>query len=99
MVRPDAGEGRRLTPIYLGAIVAAIVVVGLAAWLLLGGDDDNGEQAAAGARAVSVEELQDVAGGRDTPVFWAGPRSGRKYEYTETRDGSAYVRYLPSNAE
>jgi hypothetical protein len=83
---------------YLGAIVVVILVVGILAWLLLGGDDEGGEQAA-GARAVSVEELQDQAGGRETPVFWAGPRSGTKYEYTETRDGSAYVRYLPNNAE
>src|SRR5918998_1142468 len=91
------GHLRRLTPLYLGAIVAVILVAGLLALLLLGGDDDAEETS--GARAVSVEELQDAASGRDTPVFWAGPRSGTKYEYTETRDGSAYIRYLPGNAE
>jgi hypothetical protein len=97
MTEPGAANSRRLAIAYLAAIAAVVLVVGVAAWLLLD-DGDDGEQTA-GARAVSVEELQETAGGRDTPVFWAGPRSGTKYEYTETKDGSAYVRYLPSDAE
>lgn len=33
------------------------------------------------------------------PVFWAGPQAGTTYEFTETSDGSVYVRYLPGDAE
>ena len=29
--------------------------------------------------------------------YWAGPRSGVKYELTRTRDGKIFVRYLPSD--
>jgi hypothetical protein len=97
MTEPGALNSRRLTTAYLAAIAVVVLVVGVAAWLLLD-DGDDGEQTA-GARAVSVEELQEMSGGRDTPVFWAGPRSGTKYEFTETKDGSVYVRYLSRNAE
>jgi hypothetical protein len=98
MTDPGTSMSHRLNPLSIGIVVAVGVVIGVAAWLLLKGDDENGQQAA-GARAVSVEELQDLAGGRDTPIFWAGPRSGSKYEFTETKDGSVYVRYLARNAE
>jgi len=97
MTEPGAAKSSRLTTAYLAAIVVVVLVVGVVAWLLL--DDDGDSEQAAGARAVSVEELQDLAGGRDTPIFWAGPRSGSKYEFTETKDGSVYVRYLARNAE
>jgi hypothetical protein len=30
------------------------------------------------------------------PVFWAGPRQGRRYEFTRAPDGSVFLRYLPA---
>jgi hypothetical protein len=80
----------------LGAILAVIVGVGLLAWLVLGGDDDGD---ATGAQEISVEDLQERAGEGDRPIFWAGPQGGTTYEFTETSDGSVYVRYLPADAE
>jgi hypothetical protein len=85
--------------VRLGAIVAVIIGVALLAWLVLGGDEDDGGQAGA-PEAVSVEDLQERASSNeDLPVFWAGPQAGTTYEFTETSDGSVYVRYLPEDAE
>jgi hypothetical protein len=83
--------------VRLGAVVAVVIGIALLAWLVLGGDDDGGQ--ANEPQAVSVEDLQDQAGSSQIPVFWAGPQSGTTYEFTETSDGSVYVRYLPEDAE
>lgn len=87
-----------LKPVRLGAVAAAVIGVALLAWLVLGGDDDEGSQANE-PQAVSIEELQEEAGSRQVPVYWAGPQAGTTYELTETSDGSVYVRYLPEDAE
>jgi hypothetical protein len=84
--------------VRLGAVVAVVIGIGLLAWLVLGGDDDEGGQADE-PQAVSIEELQEEAGSRRVPVFWAGPQAGTTYEFIETSDGSVYVRYLPEDAE
>jgi hypothetical protein len=81
----------------LGAIVAVIIGVALLAWLVLGGDDDGGGSNE--PQEVSVEDLQEEAGSADLPIYWAGPQAGTTYEFTETDDGSVYVRYLPEDAE
>lgn len=97
----EPGTRQRWEPanLRIGAIVAVVLGLGLLAWILLGGDDDNGESGATAARVVSIEELQELAGSRDRPVFWAGAQSGVKYEFTETSDGSTYVRYLAEDAD
>jgi hypothetical protein len=97
MTEPAAAKLDRIRPMTIGIILAVGLIVGLVGWLLLSGGD--GSESSASAKAVSIEELQELAGGRDTPVFWAGPQSGTKYEYTETKDGAAFVRYLPDDAE
>ena len=78
----------------IAAVVAVALGIGFLAWLLLkdGGDEPS-------AKEVSVQELEDAAGSKDQPVFWAGPQTGSRYEFTETADGSVYVRYLTGNAE
>jgi hypothetical protein len=86
------------TGVRLGAVAAVLIGVALLAWLVLGGGDDDGVQANE-PQAVSVEELQGEAGSSEMPVFWAGPQAGTTYEFTETSDGSVYVRYLPEDAE
>jgi hypothetical protein len=98
----DPGTKKRWLPtdLRLGAVVAVVLGLALLAFVLLsGGDDDDDSAGGAGARVVSVEELQETAGSRDRPIFWAGPRSGATYEFTETSDGSTYVRYLTGGAE
>jgi hypothetical protein len=97
MAEGEAARQRRPTPLAIAIVVGIGLAIGVVTWLLLGGDDES--EQSGGARAVTVEELQDAAGGRDTPVFWAGPRSGARYEFTETNDGSAYVRYLTGGAD
>jgi hypothetical protein len=94
-----AGMKERLGPrgLRLGAVVAVVVGIALLAWLLLGGGDDAGQ--ANEPQAVSVEDLQEEAASSQVPVFWAGLQAGTTYEFTETSDGSVYVRYLPEDAK
>ena len=99
---PETSVKNRLSSrgVRLGAVVAVIAGLALVGWLVLGSGDDDGDGAPAGdSREVSVEELQELAAGKDRPVFWAGPQSGATYEFTETSDGSVYVRYLTGDAE
>jgi hypothetical protein len=51
------------------------------------------------AEVVSVAGLRQRADGATHPVFWAGPRAGARIEFTQTTDGSTYVRYLTGSAE
>jgi hypothetical protein len=51
------------------------------------------------ARIVSLAKLRDFAGRAGHPVFWAGPRVGSRIEFTQTTDGSTYVRYLTGSAK
>jgi hypothetical protein len=95
MTDPTAGRRQPLSAPLVAAVVAVALGVGFLAWLLLK-DGDDGEQ---GARAVSIEELQDEAASKDRPVFWAGAQTGSTYEFTKTADGSVYVRYLTRDAE
>jgi hypothetical protein len=84
--------------VRLGAIVAVLIGAALLAWLVIGGDDDG--DAPGAPEAVSVEDLRERASSNDDlPVYWAGPQPGTTYEFTETSDGSVYVRYLPEDAE
>jgi hypothetical protein len=99
MTDPETKTRRLPTDFRLGAVVAVVLGLGLLAFVLLSGGDDDGETSSSGAREVSVEELQETASSRERPVFWAGPRSGATYEFTETSDGSTYVRYLTGGAE
>jgi hypothetical protein len=47
------------------------------------------------AKAVSVGSLRNLAASVQHPVFWLGPKSGYKYELTQTSTGKIYIRYLP----
>ena len=50
-------------------------------------------------RVVSSTQLGMVAMERPSATYWAGVRRGTVLELTETSEGSAFVRYLPSAAE
>jgi hypothetical protein len=51
------------------------------------------------AKLVTVSRLRGIAGRESRPVYWAGPRPGSRIEYTQTRDGTTYVRYLTGSAK
>jgi hypothetical protein len=51
------------------------------------------------AEIVSVAKLRARADGVGHPVYWAGPRLGARIEFTQTTDGSTYVRYLTGSAK
>jgi hypothetical protein len=100
MTDPGTKKRRLPTDFRLGAVVAVVLGLALLAFVLLSGGDDDGESSSStAAQEVTVEELQESAGSRERPIFWAGPRSGATYEFTETSDGSTYVRYLTGGAD
>ncbi|HZR93418.1 MAG TPA: hypothetical protein VFA44_13535 [Gaiellaceae bacterium] len=47
------------------------------------------------ATVVSAAGLRTFARTAGHPVYWAGARSGRRYEISETAQGRIFVRYLP----
>jgi hypothetical protein len=99
LVSQPAGAGDGFNRMRIGAIVAVAAVVVFVAWLLLKGDDnDESSTKGSGPKAVTVQALRNLARSSEVPVFWAGPRSGYTYEYTKTKKGNLYVRYLPSGA-
>lgn len=51
-----------------------------------------------GAKAATVQQLKDLAITLGHPLYWAGAESGYRYELTQTKDGSVFVRYLPKGA-
>jgi hypothetical protein len=112
-VRPETGEGKsastkRPQRIRLGAVVAVAAAIAVAAFFVL--RDDNGPAPSQNTPAAAVETnapevvsadtLQRRAASADQPLYWVGPLAGKKYELTETTDGSRiYVRYLPRGAK
>jgi hypothetical protein len=95
----------------LGAVVALAVAAGLIAWAVLGrSDDDNNATttpttttastvASTGPVGLSARGLRTLARNVKEPIYWAGPKAGRMYELTRTRNGSVYIRYLPRDVE
>jgi len=84
-------------------VVAAVAVVaGIGAWLLVrhSNGDDTGAAARGGTASsstadVSAQKLVALVGALGRPIYWAGPKEGVSYEFTETSDRRVYVRYLP----
>jgi hypothetical protein len=50
------------------------------------------------AKLVSSARLRKLAIANGQPIYWAGIRNGARLEYTRTRDGSTYIRYLTGGA-
>jgi hypothetical protein len=44
---------------------------------------------------MSRDELKAEAKRFGQPIYWAGPKKGFSYEFTRTKYGDIYVRYLP----
>lgn len=103
---------RTSSPVRLGAIVAIGLGVAFIAWLLVarGDDDETAAPPTTVANAapqppaevsptiVSLGQLSAAAAESATPLYWAGPRPGTRYELTRTANGAVYVRYLPKGA-
>lgn len=81
------------------AVAAAAVLVGGVLWLLLRGDPEEEPATRARAAGVSLQRLNAIAAGVPHPVYWVGASSGTTYEFTRTKDGRIYVRYLPEGTE
>lgn len=96
---PPGGMGRvRSSRLRIGALVAVGLAAALVVWLVVGrsGDDSSTSGAAeVEPTLMSSAELADLAGSTSTPVYWAGPRGGTRYEVTRTGTGTLYLRYLP----
>jgi hypothetical protein len=91
-------EGSRRFPGRASVVVAAVVVLAAAAgvgvWLAV--RDDGAGAAAPAAVAVNARHLRELAGAAAGAVYWAGPRAGITYEFTQAPDERTYVRYLPN---
>ena len=84
--------------VRIGAIAALALLAGLAVWLILRATSDSSEKAQQATAAVLSEPgLKTLAASLGRPVYWAGPESGKRFEVTQTRDGSVYVCYLPAS--
>jgi hypothetical protein len=59
----------------------------------------NGATSATSAIAVPLSRLKALPGKVSHPVYWAGARSGKTYELTQTTDGRVYIRYLPHGVQ
>jgi hypothetical protein len=53
-------------------------------------------QTPTGSKEASVQQLKSLAVTLGHPIYWAGVHPGATYELTQTRNGSVYIRYLPS---
>ena len=95
---PRALGRLRSSRVRLGAVIAVGLAAAFVAWLVLDrvGDSDSGPEAATEVRPsiMSLEELGALAASTETPLYWAGPRRGTRYEVTRTGSGTVYVRYL-----
>jgi hypothetical protein len=94
------GSGR----VRLGAVIAVGLAAAFVTWLVLDrvGDDSGSGTESAGEVSpsiMSLDELGDLAASTATPLYWAGPRRGTRYEVTRTNTGTVYVRYLPPDLQ
>jgi hypothetical protein len=84
------------TALVLIVLVAAVAVV---AFLVLRNDDNGSSEPASthGPEGISQQGLVDLAHSVDHQVWWAGPRSGSRYELTIADNGNIFIRYLAPN--
>lgn len=94
-LRAEAQLTRSNIWVRWAAVFAAVVLVAAIAYLLIRGGDGS---ASGKPEAVDAARLSDLAGDTGHPVYWAGPRHSRSYEWTELADDRIYVRYLTGGA-
>ncbi len=81
------------------AIVGVLLAAAIVAVFLLVNNDNGSSQPKPtnGAEAASLQTLRSVASSTDHPVYWAGPRPGKRYELTVTDQGNIFIRYLDAS--
>lgn len=91
-----ADPGRRRRPPWWAAAIVAVLAgaVGIAAFLVF--RSSGPEVKADKPVIVSLEELRSFAGDSEPPIYWAGERSGSRFELTRTGRDETFVRYLPA---
>ena len=92
------GVNARQPAVLVGAGIALLAVLGVVLWLLLRGGGGNATSSRASAEAMSIRDLDQLAGSLGHPVYWAGSQPRFTYEVTRTKDGRVYIRYLPPGA-
>jgi hypothetical protein len=113
VARPGGLRDRRVLLSVIAALIV-FAAVAASVWFLRT-DDSNSAGAPKGVMApgrgapstmpgvraeiVSAAKLRQIAAANGRPLYWAGPRSGTRLEYTQTPDGSTYVRYLTGSAK
>ena len=104
--RNASSDSTRRARLRLGAVLAVALVAAFIAWLLLSDNDDEDATVQGGntadataARAATQEELVELAGSLDYPIYWAGSVPNRTFELTRTRSGRVYIRYLPPGVQ
>jgi hypothetical protein len=80
----------------VGALLVLLLAVALILWLVV---RDDGGSSSSEAKAVSVDQIRNLAVSVDHPVYWVGPRDGVTYELTRQSNGTIIVRYLPQGAK
>jgi hypothetical protein len=104
--QPSAQDGAKGQPtgnqqlrIAILVVVAAIVGVGL--WLALShnskhkpGNGGN-NTTAIGPKSLTRSQLSAESGKLGVPIYWIGPKKGYRYEFSRTKKGYLFVRYLP----
>jgi hypothetical protein len=91
---PRVAQRRRRLALAGGGLL--VVVAALVVWLLIGrGRDETTPPTRATAAGLSLQRLNATAAAIPHPVYWVGPRSKHTYEFTQTKDGRIYIRYLP----
>jgi hypothetical protein len=95
-----AAHGRR---IRMGAVVAIALAIGFVLWLVLRNADSHSSAtptapATSTSVPITVKGLRSLAA-LGIPIYWAGERSGVRYEMTKTGDNRVLVRYLSAGAQ
>jgi hypothetical protein len=86
---------RERPAVQVGLAVGVGVLVGLVVWAIVSGGSSSSHKATSSTTDVSATNLRALVGALNRPVYWAGPRHGVTYEFTETSDRRVYLRYLP----
>ena len=89
----EAG-GVQMTRSRIASVIVVAIVVAIVVFLVARGGDDS-ENKRATPRAASRQDLVSLQDKLGRPLYWAGARSGAKYELTQTTGGNVYIRYLP----
>lgn len=79
-------------------VVLGIVLVGVVGYLIFGHSDKKKNAnltTAIGPNAWQAPRLHTEATTLGQPFYWAGPKSGMRYEFTRTTGDRIFLRYLP----